>query len=177
MSEMLDAIDRLYRRVVMMIGAGRVSTTGDAGSVQRLQVQLRGDSEIRDSTPRVAEYGFTSVPIPGCDAVVIFAGGDRSEGIIIATGDQRYRLSNLAPGEVAIHDDQGQKVHLTRSGIIIHSPIKIRFEAPVIELHASTSYRWDVNGHGQHWYGTYIDTWQIGETAGTAHNISPPEIS
>jgi hypothetical protein len=52
----------------------------------------------------------------------------------------------------------------------------LRLTAPTIQLHATTEYRWDVNGHGQAWLGTKIDTYQIGETAGSAHAISPPEI-
>ena len=82
---------------------------------------------MRDGTPRLAEYGFTSRPHPGADAVALFISGDRSSGVVIATGDQRYRL-HLADGEAAVHDDLGQKVHLTRSGIVIDGgglPIKI----------------------------------------------------
>lgn len=33
--------------------------------------------------------------------------------------DRRYRLQGLAAGEVALYDDLGQKVHLTRGGIVI----------------------------------------------------------
>ena len=185
MSEMAEALERLYRRVVMLVSAGRVTATGDAGSVQKLQVQLRGDQEIRDGTPRIAEYGFTSVPQPGCDAVVIFAGGDRSEGIIVATGDQRYRLRGLAPGEVSLYDDLGQVVTLKRSGIVVNTSLNVtvtagqtlRLVAADVQIHATNSFRWDVNGHGQHWTPTSINTYPIGETAGTANAISPPEIS
>lgn len=172
----MDALTRLYRRVMMIVGRGRITTTDDTGPVQITQVRLGAD-ELRDQTPRLAEYGFTSFPQPGADAVVVFLGGDRSNGCIIATGDRRFRLTSLAPGEVALYDDLDQAVHLTRTGIVVSSPTKIRFAAPEIEIHATTSFRWDVNGHGQHWFPTKVDTWQTGETPGTAHPISPPEIA
>jgi phage gp45-like len=40
-----------------------------------------------------------------------------SHPIVLVVGDRRYRLKNLQDGEVAIYDDLGQKVHLTRDGI------------------------------------------------------------
>jgi hypothetical protein len=53
----------------------------------------------------------------------------------------------------------------------------LRLTGADIQIHATSSFRFDVNGHGQHWFADHVDTWQIGETSGTAHAISPPEIS
>jgi phage gp45-like len=36
----------------------------------------------------------------------------RSHGVLIVVGDRRYRLERIASGDVVIHDNQGQKVHL-----------------------------------------------------------------
>lgn len=110
--------ERLYTRLLMTIGRGRITTVNDAGNVQMLQVRL-GQDEVRDTTPRLAEYGLTSVPPVGTDAIVIFIGGDRSTGVAVATGNQAARPKGLAVGEVAIYDDQGQMVHITRAGITI----------------------------------------------------------
>lgn len=115
---MFQSMERALRRIALMIGRGRITTSNDSGNVQLLQVQL-GQDEIRDNTPRLAEYGFTSMPPNGSDALVVFIGGERSNGAIVATGHQASRMKNLKTGEVAIFDDQGQSVYLTRSGIII----------------------------------------------------------
>lgn len=136
---MSDLNESLWRRVQLMIRRGRVTSGNDAGNVQKLQVQL-GSLEIGDDRPRLAEYGFTSFPQDGCDAVVVFIAGDQSKGIVIATGDQSYRL-HLERGEVAIHDDQGQKVHLTRSGIVVDGgglPVTIQ-NAPTISATATAA--------------------------------------
>ena len=54
--------------------------------------------------------------------------------------DRRYRLKGLARGEVAVYDDQGQSVTLTRAGIVVNGggkPIvfknapKARFEMSI----------------------------------------------
>ena len=136
---MIGAVERALHRIRLMIGRGRVTTGNDSGPVQLLQVRL-GELEVHDNTPRLAEYGFNSFPHPGCDALLIFNNGNRSEGVIVATGDQRYRL-HLVEGEVAIHDDLGQKVHLTRNGIVIDGgglPITVN-NTPTMTINASTS--------------------------------------
>ena len=119
MSEYRAAIERLYRRVMFAVGRGRTTAVNDAGSVQKLQVVL-GALETRDNTPRLAEFGFTSNPPPSSDAVVLFVGGDRSNGVVIATGNQQYRLVGLASGDVAIYDSRGASVWLTPAGIVIN---------------------------------------------------------
>ena len=53
----------------------------------------------------------------------------------------------------------------------------LRLVGKQVQVHATQDYRFDANGHGQHWFGDHIDTYQIGEVAGTPHAISPPEIS
>ncbi|MET3132230.1 phage baseplate assembly protein V [Oxalobacteraceae bacterium GrIS 1.11] len=116
---MIAAIDRVYRRVLMLIGRGRVTTGDDSGNVQMLQVKLN-EGHVRDGTPRLAEFGFTSMPPNGSDVMLLFIAGDRSNGVIVATGHQASRMKNLKAGEVAIYDDQGQSIHLTRAGIVIH---------------------------------------------------------
>lgn len=115
---MLQAMERTLRRVMLMLGRGRITVGNDGGNVQRLQVQL-GQDEVKDGIPRLAEYGFTSMPPAGSDALVVFIGGERTNGAIVATGHQASRMKGLAVGEVAIYDDQGQSVHITRNGIVI----------------------------------------------------------
>lgn len=116
---MIAAIDRIYRRVLMMVTRGRVTTGNDSGAVQMLQIKLNAD-HVRDNTPRLAEYGFTSMPPNGSDVVLVFIAGDRSNGVIVATGHQASRMKNLQPGEVAIFDNQGQSIYLTQAGIVIN---------------------------------------------------------
>lgn len=113
-------IDQLYRRARMMIGLGTVQTSTDDGPVQKLQVLL-GQGQTRDNTPNLQNYGHSSRPHVGADVVMLSIGGDRSNSVIVAVGDQRYRIA-LVEGEVAIHDDIGQKVHLTRAGIVQNAP-------------------------------------------------------
>lgn len=114
-----DAISNLWRRVLLAIGRGRVRTVTDTGNVQVLQIKAGAD-ETLDGVPRLAEYGFQSSPPAGSDAVLVFVAGERSNGVVIACGNQTYRMKSLATGEVAISDDKGQSVYLSAAGIRVN---------------------------------------------------------
>lgn len=139
MSASSEAIERLYRRVLLMIGRGRIKTGKDDGAAQLQQVRL-GQYETFDDVPRMAEYGFNSMPPAESDAVMVFVGGNRLDGVIIGTGNQMYRMRNLKPGEVSISDDRGQSVHLSQDGIVIKGgglPIKI-MDSPEMTIDVPT---------------------------------------
>lgn len=163
-----------------MVGRAVLNAVYDGNPVQLVQASMLSD-EVRDKMERMTEYGYTSKPHPGAQALVVCVGGDRGHGVVIATGDARYRLVGLADGEVALYDDLGQVVHLKRDGILVKSPMKVRIDAQDIEMHASKSWSWDVNGFGERW--TYVSgvtwqhkTWQTGATVvPDPHSINPPE--
>jgi phage baseplate assembly protein V len=130
---MVDAAARArtrQRRAVTAAAPARAVTgpVDDAGPLQRLQVEALAD-ELIAGAERVQDYGFASHPHPGAEAVLNFAGGARNHPLVIAVADRRYRLKGLASGEVAIHDDQGQVVHLKRDGIAIATPHDLAIEA------------------------------------------------
>jgi len=185
-------LDPVKRQIRNSIARGVLNLIDDTTALQRVQIQLMAmpqpdgsmAAEINSDIEVMAHYGFTSVAHPGAEAAYVAVGGVRAHGLVIAIDDRRYRLTGLAAGEVALYDDLGQVVHLTRAGIKVTSPLNIDIEAAGtlrlagndVVIHATNAYRWDVNGHAQCWYGTYVDTWQIGETAGTPHPIAPPEV-
>jgi phage baseplate assembly protein V len=113
----MSALDRLHRRIRMAVGILKITATDDSGPVHRAQV--RGfPPEVIDNMPVAQIYGLASHAMPGTDAVAVFASGDRSNGVIIATGNQKYRLRNLKPGEVALYDNAGSVVKLAAGGNI-----------------------------------------------------------
>jgi phage baseplate assembly protein V len=121
------SIDRLLNRVQMMIGRGTIAAIDDAPKLQEVQVEMLAD-ETHEAVEHVLPYGFTAHPLPGAEAVMVSVGGIRSAGMVITIADRRYRLTGLPQGEVALHDDQGQRVHLTRDGIVISSGQGISIE-------------------------------------------------
>ncbi|MTK12711.1 MAG: phage baseplate assembly protein V [Clostridiaceae bacterium] len=156
MSDTDAAMRRLGRRLLLAIACGRVTGVTDTGNVQTMQVQL-GDDEVRDNTPRPAEFGFSSLPPVGSDAVIIFVGGDRSNGVVVATGNQTLRMKAMSPGETAIYDASGKHVYLSKDGIVIEAkgqPVtvnnasQVTINATAVTINASTTLNGDVTVNG-----------------------------
>jgi phage gp45-like len=165
---------QIWRRLQLMIAQG----VGRVIGADFIQVSVL-DGETLE-VKRVEPYGVSYRPLPGCQAYLGFVSGDRALGIALVVADKRYQL-DLAPGEVALHDDQGQKVHLTRTGVVVSTPLACRIEAADIALHASHSLSWDVGGFGERWTATADrtwehHTWQTGAVVTPVTGaVSPPE--
>lgn len=107
----------LARRVNLMVARGVLSLVNDTAKMQGVQVKLLS-GEVRDME-RFQNYGFTSQPHAGAEVAAVFIGGNRDHGLVLAVDDRRYRVKALAAGEVALFDDLGHTVTLTRAGIVI----------------------------------------------------------
>lgn len=170
----------VVRRIGNMLARGVVTMADSARKMQSLQVRLLA-GESKSNIEHFEPYGLTCSPQGGAEALAMFFDGDRSHGVVICVADRRYRLTGLKTGEVALHDDQGQKVHLTRDGIVIQTDKKCRVDAADIELHASHSYSWDCAGFGERWTalggGNWEHkTWQTGAAlTQVVLPIKPPE--
>lgn len=168
-------IGQVWRRLQLLFAQGVGALIG----ADLVQVKVL-DGETLGNVKRVEPYGFSYRPKPGCQTYLLFPSGDRSFGVAIVIGDRQYQM-DLEEGEVALHDDQGQHVHLKRDGIVVSTPMKCRVEAADIELHATHSYSWDVGGYGERWTalggGAYEHkTWQTGAVVSAAPlPINPPE--
>lgn len=132
----MKGLDRLLsplaRRVALMIGRGVVQLSDDSKGLQLVQITML-EGELRDDVERFQNYGFTSRPHAGAEAAFACVAGSRDHVIVIAVDDRRYRLA-IEEGEAALYDDLGQKVHLTRTGMVVDGgelPILIKSTAGV----------------------------------------------
>ena len=119
MGELDGKVRVLYRKSMMAFSTGKVTAMKDTGGVQVLQYQH--PVEVRGSTPRMMEFGFSSGLPVGTDVLIACIGGDRSSGIVIATNHSGYRHSGLNPGETVIYNQWGQYVKLTESSIEVQA--------------------------------------------------------
>ena len=119
------------RKVRLIARRAVVALVYDDPKLQELQLAIFS-GEIRDTVERWQDYGFTSHPLPGAEAIVLGLGGNTDHGAVIKVDDRRYRLRSLAQGEVALYDDQGQVVHLKRDkSIHIYGCDRLTVEAAV----------------------------------------------
>ena len=96
--------------------------------LQELQIDMRS-GETRDKLEHALMYGVAHYPHEGAEAITVFPDGDQGFGLVLSVYDRRYRLKLENPGEVALYDDQGQKLHLTREGIEIITSKKLTLTA------------------------------------------------
>ncbi len=101
-----------------LIGRAVVKSISAATKCQTVDVSLIA-GEPKAGVEHLEPYGFTSRANSGAEAVVLFPDGDRSHAVVVTVSDRRYRLKGLQTGEVAVYDDQGQSVTLTREGIVV----------------------------------------------------------
>lgn len=185
---MPEFMKRLNRSIRLMVGRGIVKGVDDTGGIQRLQVTGLKD-EVLDGRDRYQNYGLTSHPLPGAQEVMASVGGNRSNTVIIVVDDARYRLTALAPGEVALYDDQGQVVHIKRNGIeltgnniLLQTDGVCRIDADKLELHGRTYKQDDVAGLGERLTHTGGTVWQkdtyttVSTVTPTEHGLDAPDI-
>lgn len=158
-----NMIERLQRKVAMTIAPVMITATDDSGPVHRAQVRINGTPERIDNAAVSQLYGFASHAMPGTDATAIFVGGDRSNVVIVSTGNQKARLRDLAVGEVALYTDEGDYVKLRRGRIVevlaqeqcvittktalIKAADKVRVEAPRLECTGDVIDHCDLQQH------------------------------
>jgi phage gp45-like len=119
------------KRVAFGQGIGRLSAPADeTKSVQMIQIQNQTTSEgPQDGIPSVQTYGLASSPLRGCDHILIYAEGDRSKGIAIASNDQRFRPKGMLGGEVMLYDNATQRVYLQGgTKVVINAATEIDME-------------------------------------------------
>jgi phage baseplate assembly protein V len=138
MSLALDTMNRLLAplrtRLANMVGRAVVSLADDSAKLQLLQLAVL-DGETRSACERFQQYGLTSHPFPGAEAVVLFVGGRRDHGLVVAVDDRRYRKAGLEEGEVALYTDEGDYVLLSRGRVVeVKAGTKVRVNAPAAEF-------------------------------------------
>ncbi|KDR25424.1 phage baseplate assembly protein V [Caballeronia zhejiangensis] len=115
---MLDALNALSRRIRLFVSRAVISYVDDTRTVQYLQAKINALETVGD-IPRYVEYGLSSNPPLGSEALIVFGNGERTNGIVIATSNAKYRVTALASGEVVVHDNTGQKVYLSQAGMVL----------------------------------------------------------
>lgn len=142
MAELAQAVRDMRSRLALALARG-VLRLGDEGhGLRQVQVGLL-KGETRDQVEHLEPYGFSAAAHPGAEVVVIFLGGGRDHPVALVTADRRFRPRALRAGDVCIYDDKGQRVMLTRDGIVIDGgglPItvgnapKVRMEVDLLEV-------------------------------------------
>jgi len=166
-SKLLNPIQRKLR---LMITRGVVKLIDPSTLMQELQLELLS-GEVLDRVEHFEQYGFSSHPQPGAEVLAGSVGADRAHTVAFCVADRRYRLRNLAPGEVALSTDEGDVIHFKRGNeILISSANKVSINgSTIVEVNGAA-----VNFNGN--TGKVVTTDHICSFTGGKHPDGCPSV-
>jgi phage baseplate assembly protein V len=111
----------LATRAANAVARAVVQLVDDDTRLQLVQLGVLAGETI-DGAEHHQPYGFSSVPLPGAEAVVAFPNGDRAHPLVVTVSDRRYRPTGGDPGDVTMYHHTGAKVTFSTEGDIISTP-------------------------------------------------------
>ena len=117
MRDVQKLIAPLWRRVRLIADRALVTAVTDSFNRQGLQLKVLAD-EATDDVERFQNYGHTSVPPVGSEAIVLGIGGARAGLVAIAVEDKSVRPTNLKAGDNCLYHLEGHRILLLKDGVI-----------------------------------------------------------
>ncbi|MDL2306620.1 phage baseplate assembly protein V [Desulfovibrio sp. OttesenSCG-928-C06] len=111
MSVSLRDLRRIAAGIRNIVARSVVTMVDDERKMQEVQV-LPLQGEVLDQAERWQDYGLSSHPPLGAEALLVFVGADRSHPAAVKVDDRRARPRGLKPGEVKVYQANGDYIHL-----------------------------------------------------------------
>ena len=131
----------LQRRLRLIADRAVVTMVTDSLQRQGLQLKVLAD-ETADDVERFQNYGHTSVPPAGSEAIVLGIGGARAGLVAIAVEDKSVRPKDLEAGDNCLYHLEGHRIILRQDGlleleaktVIINAAEKLTMMSPDTEI-------------------------------------------
>ena len=107
----------MMRRLRLIADRAVVTMVTDSLQRQGLQLKVLAD-ETADDVERFQNYGHTSVPPAGSEAIVLGIGGARAGLVAIAVEDKSVRPKDLEAGDNCLYHLEGHRIILRKDGVI-----------------------------------------------------------
>lgn len=107
----------LQRRLRLLADRAIVTMVNDSLQRQNLQLKVLAD-EGADDVERFQNYGHSSVPPEGSEAVVLGLGGARAGMVAIVVEHKGFRPKDLAPGDNCLYHLEGHRIILRKDGVV-----------------------------------------------------------
>lgn len=106
----------LVTRMANIAARAVVHLVDDAKKLQLVQLGVEAEEDTGPDAEYHQPYGFSSVPLPGAEAVVVFPNGDREHPLVVSVSDRRHRPRDGEPGEVTMYSHTGAKAVFKANG-------------------------------------------------------------
>ena len=118
---MIHLINELKKAVRLMVGKCIIEAASKASDGVNADIMLLGN-ERHYGLRLMQHYGFASVPNADSEGVVLFVGGARDNGIVVASQGEASKIPALEKGEVALFSEFGQSFILKKDGSVAVTP-------------------------------------------------------
>ena len=134
--DVLKLLDPWRRRILLMVARGDIRSVATDGGLQTFRSELLKD-EFHDDVEHFEQYGYTSNPPVGSEALIVFPAGVRDHPICVAVGDRSFRFANLKSGEVALYTDEGDTLVFRRQNTIEVTTKNLIITANIVRMKTS----------------------------------------
>jgi phage baseplate assembly protein V len=121
LAQLKQLLRPLATRIANSIARSVVQLVDDEKKLQLVQLGVLDGEDVPEGEHH-QPYGFSSVPLAGAEAVVVFPNGDRSHPLVITASDRRHRPTGGEPGQVTMYHHGGAKVTMLANGNITVRP-------------------------------------------------------
>jgi phage baseplate assembly protein V len=105
----------MYNMIKSLLTANTVVSVDDSTKLQTMKVKGSLGS-VRDKVERIQNYGLSSKPPVGSEAVVGNLSGSSDHPTVIACDSSAWRILGLEDGEVVLYSKFGAKILLNALG-------------------------------------------------------------
>lgn len=117
----------IKRRITGAITRAVVSGVVEDLQRQNLQLKMHADESV-DDIERFQNYGCSSFPPIGSEAIFAAIGGNLGNLVAVAVEDKKYRPKGES-GDVFLYHLEGHKIRLTKDGKVVVTATDVIFEA------------------------------------------------
>ncbi|MCF7502710.1 phage baseplate assembly protein V [Vibrio sp. L3-7] len=117
----------IRRRINGAITRAVVSGVVEGLQRQNLQLKMHADESV-DDIERFQNYGCSSFPPVGSEAILAAIGGNLGNLVAVAVEDKKYRPKGES-GDVFLYHLEGHKIRLTKDGKMVVTATDVIFEA------------------------------------------------
>ncbi len=124
---------------------------GASGAKQVIIIQGEGAAGEQFADAEMFQQpGFRSIGLPGMQPIIVPLNGTSANGVVVAMSNGKLFISNLAPGEVAIFNENAgvaNSIILRNGGVIdiqcdtlnINATTAVNITTPTLQVHASST--------------------------------------
>ena len=116
---------RMHERIIRgLISRGTVEGIDDEQAMQQMRIALQ-EGHNPTQIEHWQTYGISFLPLQGSEVISFAVNGSRDHLVVMPAADPRYRVKNMQPGDMAVHDHRGQMAYFGPNGVRVVSDRRV----------------------------------------------------